>query len=139
MKDRKLIIAILLLGAGAFSIFRGIAAPPSGKHAARRREAVAAKASPGPLPGIETRIKRRAARTKYSGWRRSPFVPKGSRAGSSFGLSGIVWDKKKPKAMIGDAIVNKGDKTGSYTVVDIKKDSVVLNDGTKDIELKLQE
>ena len=40
--------------------------------------------------------------------------------------------------MIGDAIVRKGDKVGSNTVVDVQKDKVILNDGAKNFELKLE-
>ena len=57
---------------------------------------------------------------------------------SSLSLNGIIWDKKNPKAMLGDAFVKKGDTVGGNKVVDIKKDRVILNDGSKDFELNLE-
>lgn len=83
--------------------------------------------------------KRRAVRSKYAAWKRSPFVPTGTPGGepSTISLRGIMWNKTNPKAMFGDAIAGKGDKVGNSTVVDIKKDRVIINDGTKDIELRI--
>ena len=53
-------------------------------------------------------------------------------------MNGIIWNKTKPKAMIGDAIVVKGDTIGANKVVDIQPNRVILNDGTKDFELKIE-
>jgi len=50
-----------------------------------------------------------------------------------------MWNKTNPTAMIGDVIVKRGDKLGANTVVEINPDSIILNDGTKDFELKLKE
>ena len=41
--------------------------------------------------------------------------------------------------MIGEAIVAKGGKVEGNTIVDIKPDRVILNDGTKNFELKLEQ
>jgi hypothetical protein len=51
-------------------------------------------------------------------------------------LNAILWDKDRSLAVINHNVVKKGDKAGHYTVIDIKADRVILNDGTKDIELK---
>ena len=40
--------------------------------------------------------------------------------------------------MIGDSIVGKGDKIDGNTVIEVEKEKVILNDGTKDFELKLE-
>jgi len=66
---------------------------------------------------------------------RDPFVYRSikHRASSpslSSGLSAILWDKDQALAVINHKVVKKGDKTGLYTVVDIKPDKVILNDGT---------
>jgi len=71
-------------------------------------------------------------------WLRCPFSGKVySASGKSvkLKLTGILWDEKMPQALISDSIVKKGDSVGNYIVVKINKNSVVLNDGTKDIEL----
>ena len=52
-------------------------------------------------------------------------------------LNGIVWDEENPKAIINGAIIGIGDKLGVNTIVDIKKDRVILNDGAADFELIL--
>ncbi|MDI6758204.1 MAG: hypothetical protein QMD94_00795 [Candidatus Omnitrophota bacterium] len=54
-------------------------------------------------------------------------------------LVGIIWDKKGSLAIINNDIVKIGDKIGAVTVVDIKQDRVILNDGSRNIELILRE
>lgn len=55
-------------------------------------------------------------------------------------LNGIIFNKDMPMAIINNAIAKEGDLVASNTkVVSIKSDSVVLNDGSKNFELKLQE
>lgn len=47
-------------------------------------------------------------------------------------LSGIVWDKNKPKAVINGRIVKVGDVVGGKTVTKIEKDRVIfLKEGRK--------
>ena len=91
--------------------------------------------------GKTIEIKRRAKRIKFASWSRSPFIPKWINGvpSSSLNLKGMMWNEKDPKAMISDAIVVKGDKIGGNTVIEVKKDRVILNDGTKDFEIKLME
>lgn len=52
-------------------------------------------------------------------------------------LSGIVWGKDKPTAIINNSIVRVGDTVSGNVVVRIQRDRVVLNDGNNDFELKL--
>jgi len=55
-------------------------------------------------------------------------------------LNGIIFNKDMPVAIINNAIAKEGDLVASnIKVVSIKSDSVVLNDGSKNFELKLQE
>ncbi|MFA5090843.1 MAG: hypothetical protein WC510_07485 [Candidatus Omnitrophota bacterium] len=72
---------------------------------------------------------------------RDPFAQgkKGQEGASSYSLAltGIIWDEENPLAIINDRIVKTGDKVSLNNVVAIKQESVVLNDGTKDFELKL--
>jgi len=53
-------------------------------------------------------------------------------------LTGILWDKDKPLAIIDGEIVKKGARVGNKTVEDIKKDGVILSDGQILTELKLE-
>lgn len=53
-------------------------------------------------------------------------------------LSGILWDEKNPSAIINGRIVGIGDKVDGNTVVSIKQDSVILNDGISDFILRLE-
>lgn len=87
-------------------------------------------------------VARRAKRTQYRSWKRSPFIPKGVPGAphSKFALNGILASGKELKAMLGDAIVGKGDRVdATTTVVEVRKDRIILNDGTKDYELKLEQ
>lgn len=75
-------------------------------------------------------------------WSRDPFYGRVySAAGEGLiglQLQGILWDEKKPHALISEEIVSEGDSVGNNIVIKINKDSVLLNDGTKDLELKLE-
>ena len=52
-------------------------------------------------------------------------------------LDGIAWDRKSPRAVVNDRIVAVGDEVGGSTVVEIRKDRVILNNGAADFELRL--
>jgi hypothetical protein len=53
-------------------------------------------------------------------------------------LTGILWDKDNPLAIINENIVKIGDDVGKNKVVAIEHDGVILNDGTKDFRLNLE-
>lgn len=125
------VVAILVLSHGITSSPKGRRGPASGESAFYRQEA-------GKAGQITGQIKRRAKKTKFTSWARNPFLPRGSGP-SAAGLTGILWDNRSPKAIIDDSIVGIGDKWGNNTVVDIKQDRVILNDGARDFELKLEQ
>ncbi len=55
-------------------------------------------------------------------------------------LNGIILNAELPMAIINNILVKEGGfVTGTIKVVSIKPDSVILNDGIKDFELKLRE
>lgn len=143
MKNKKVIILIILGVVAIFSLIYGISTPAGGRRSASvsTTPEVTRQSESAQVPDRTMGIKRRAKRTKFVSWSRSPFIPKGVPGTPSSGLNlkGIMWNEKNPKAMIGDAIVEKGNKIGSDTVIEVKKDRVILNDGTKDFELKLKE
>ena len=72
----------------------------------------------------------------YSDWGRNPFAFS-SAVSQDFILGGILWDVNKPAAIISGEVVVKGDSVGSYVVVEVQPDRVILNDGKKDTELRL--
>lgn len=57
---------------------------------------------------------------------------------NTLSLSGILWDTQNPLALINGMTVKVGDKVRNYIITNIEQDKVVLNDGTKDFELKIE-
>jgi hypothetical protein len=84
--------------------------------------------------------------------KRDPFVPLVDKRGrpvevvgggiqfkiSDLYLEGIIWDDVKPMAIINGEVVAPGDKVSGVTVVEIKKDMVILNYQDKEFELKME-
>lgn len=73
-------------------------------------------------------------------WGRDPFVLVETGAvetGATIVLGGIIWDKKRPKAMINNEIYKVGDKIGNTEIVDIKRNSVVIKVDGKTREITL--
>jgi len=62
---------------------------------------------------------------------------KNKSSSNTLSLSGIIWDAQKPLALINGMTVKVGDAVGNYVIVSIEQDKVILNDGAKDFELKL--
>ena len=56
-----------------------------------------------------------------------------------FRLDGISWDEKMPVAIINGEIVQAGSRVGPATVIEIRRDLVILNDGSADFALYLQQ
>ena len=52
-------------------------------------------------------------------------------------LTGILWDKAKPLAIIDGNVVKKGQRVGNKTIVEIKQDRVILSDGQVISEIRL--
>lgn len=60
-------------------------------------------------------------------------------AQSGIELTGILWDKEKPLAVIDGRIVKEGQRVGDKTVIEIKQDRVILSDGDFFSEVKLKQ
>jgi len=75
--------------------------------------------------------------------RRDPFtaapILSANSLQSGVNLTGILWDKDKPLAIIDGEVVKKGERIGPKTVVEIKRDRVILSDGQVFTELKLEQ
>ena len=140
MQNKKIVI-LIALGITAFiSLIHGISSRPKWQKNADNQGMISNKTLGAANPeNIVGQAKRHAKRTQFRSWKRSPFIPKGTAgtAYSKLSLSGILASGRGYKAMIGDSVVGKGDKVAGNTVVEVKADSVILNDGTKDFELKL--
>jgi hypothetical protein len=63
--------------------------------------------------------------------------PKSSRDGLV--LEGILWEDKKPTAIINQTFLNAGDSTGQFSVLKIQEDRVVLKDASGEFELRLKQ
>ena len=69
----------------------------------------------------------------------NPFFPEHSlgaaqSAGQGIGLKGIVWDSKRPYAVIGYQVVVEGDEVDGKKVIKINRNSVELdNNGSREI------
>ena len=138
MRDKKVIVLIVLGIIAVMSIVYGVTAsrPKKGPE----EPAITAGETQQVQSQGAISFQRRAKRSEHTSWKRSPFVASGvSGSSSNLALSGIINSGRGLKAAIGDSIVGKGDTVGNYKVIDIKKDRVILNDGTKDLELKLRE
>lgn len=135
--DKKVIVLIVLSIAAVISLIYGILAQPKGKHVVSQGPAAEYKTDAGQTIRIVPK-RRLAKKTDFKAWGRNPFAPKGSDDASLKPvLNGIMWYEGNPEAMISGDMVHVGDKVGIYTVVEIKKDSVTLNDGTSEVVLTL--
>jgi hypothetical protein len=121
MQDKKVIALIVLTVLAVISLIYGVTASPKSRanSAATAEGQVAIAPAQGAAKSVVS-TGRRARRSQFKAW------------------NGIIWNKVRPKAMIGDAIVVEGDTVGANKVVDIQQDRVILNDGTKDFELKIE-
>ena len=139
-KQNKKVVILVVLSIGAvISLIYGITAPPKTRREVLPATAAVSSGGTALSPGSISPTERRAKRTEFDSWGKDPFSPKEApkAEAAKVKLNGILWDEVNPKAIIGDDIVEIGDKVGSNTVVDIKEDRVTLNDGTSDFELKL--
>ncbi len=74
-------------------------------------------------------------------WGRDPFVPQATLStvvkAVNLTLKGILWDAKVPRAIVNEKTLVKGDTIYGYTLMDIKRRSVILRTGEKNIELQV--
>lgn len=95
-------------------------------------------AAPAPAPGPADE---RLGSSAQAQWGENPFVADRSGAGSSgafppnrgetgFTLSGILWDAESPSAVINNQVVGVGERLDRWQVTEIRKDRVVLSDGS---------
>ncbi|MFH0762303.1 MAG: hypothetical protein V1925_00205 [Candidatus Omnitrophota bacterium] len=123
---------------------RSAAKPGAGAAPAAAGKIPKKKASPAAMP-VKPHYQLQEEESRNLELTRNPFAAAAgvkaddtsSVQADQIALSGILWDKDKPLAIINNKVVKTGDKAGGCRVVEIKEESVVLNDGARDFELKL--
>lgn len=140
MQNKKLFILVILAIIAAFSLLHGILSPSKTRQELLTKGEVIQQKEISTTENAIVWANRRAKKSSYPSWGRDPFSPQAQPIRVSAGpiLNGIMWDKEKPLAIINDIIVKVGDRIGLNLVVDIKQDKVILNDGTRDFELRLE-
>lgn len=130
--DKKLLLLIGLGGLAVLSLVYGVVTPSKARRGASETSTPVSSTSKIRMP-LEREIKR----SSHPSWGRNPFSQPGAEVLKRPTLSGIAWDEKSPSAIINDQIVGVGDQIGGSTVVAIRPNSVVLNDGEHDFELSV--
>src|SRR3989338_8946552 len=102
MKDKKIIMLIVLGAAAIISLLYGITSSPRSRRAPVNVLEVGQP--PKAVPAASAAVKRRAIRTKFKAWKRSPFCAVSKSSPTNLALNGIIGGRV-PKAMIGDALV----------------------------------
>ena len=142
MQNKKITVLLVLVILAAISLIYGIATPTKRKNNVRLKQETI---QPHRLVSSTVEVRsteRNAAKTEFASWGRNPFVPKGSPGkpgGPKLTVDGIMWREKNPKAIINNALVGVGDTISGSTVVDIKKDRVIFNDGTEYFEVRMSQ
>jgi len=136
--DKKIIALIIVSIIAVIALIYGIITPSKIKRAAmaesEKTKQIKQKeefSQTGPF------LSRKALKSSYKQWGRSPFSLSAATGPHGLKLDGILWDKKAPRAVINDVIVGAGDKIGNIIIREIRQDRVILNDGNGDFELKL--
>lgn len=139
MQNKKLITLVVLVVLAIFSLIYGIVTPSRARRQAGAAPSAVSQNETAQSPLKPASTARPYKRTAYTAWGRNPFLFKATpAAGSSHILSGILWDERGPRAIIGNRIVSVGDNVAGSEVVSIKEDRVILHDGEKNLELKLK-
>ena len=142
MKDKKVVTLMVLAVLALLSLAYGLSAPVKGRGRVTGNKGIDRRNSSLEVSFDKNvaSVKRDAKRTAYETWPRNPFSFRqpAMKDNSKFVLNGILWDNERPQAIINNDIINLGDEIGGFKVITINEDSVVLNDGGNDIELKLR-
>ena len=133
------ILAVILIFA-----FVNAARKLHSRNAAKLKIVDLANQSPGPADKIDSRnlYNLLEQESKSIELKRDPFtgalIMSEKSVQSGLALTGILWDKAKPLAIIDGDVVKKGDRLGNKVVVDIKRDRVILSDGQGFFEIKIE-
>lgn len=133
LSAQRVILAVLAL-ISVFIWYNGL------KSFSRKKSGGSALSEYSGVPVVRAKIARKK-RSAYKDWGRNPFVAglETVSSHSALALGGIVYDKKDSYVIINDQLLHVGDQVNGNKVIDIGQDRVILNNGSKDIELKLEQ
>ncbi len=161
-KNKKLIIALPILLLVSSSIWINLfksSKPSSAKSQQLDIETLLDKNLTLRLAAQLKEPERQAVKSRFANWSRNPFdlvkkekPPQDAAAVTEepkavipdnppdqLNLSGIFWNQDKSTALINNEVVKVGSQMESYTIVDIKKDTVIVTNGRRAFELKMGE
>ena len=134
MQNKKLVVLILLV------IICVLIWIPREK----RKKWIASKGALSSAQESKSTVRPGAAKRKRSefvGWGVNPFIwnrGQHSDAVVDLTLSGIIWDRHFPYAIINNMVVHEQDTVGGKTVKRIERDKVIITDGFQDFTLTLE-
>lgn len=138
MQDKRLIALIVLGIMAVLSLIYGILAPSKARRARSSHSTSTAESYVSSIAGkIPLPKTRHAPKTTYESSERNPFTLQEGLSDKLLALNGIAWDKEAPQAIINDRILTVGDQIKGCEVVAIQPNSVTLNDGSQNFELRL--
>ena len=140
MEKKKIILAALII-ISLFVWLPGLRVHPLGRPALPAGRSGNKLEKNSQALNLADSLERPRKRTAYKGWGRDPFTISRVSAPAAPGLQlgGIVYDIKDSYALINDEVLHTGDEVSGNKVIEIKQDRVILNDGIKDFELKLEQ
>ncbi len=133
--DRKKMEIIITTALGIVFVFVSINVFSVIKNA-RFKRPLTAKAGAKALAAVSAqelpidKLTRIGSKADSIEWRRNPFIRGrglGLSGAGTLNLTGIMWDRNNPQAIIGDEVVKEGDVIGKYKIIKINEDSVVIS------------
>jgi len=129
-----LIIALIFVSISSYKKIKGVISRTvvTGQNV---EQAKVASASP-----VAATISKQAEGKLFKDWGRDPFsgvIYSVQGKDITLKFTGVLWDDNNPQALINGKIVGNNSTVGKYRVIKINRDSVILNDGVKDLEMHL--
>jgi hypothetical protein len=88
--------------------------------------------------GIQNSFMALEEEAKKLSLKRDPFAASMDESTGELYLNGIAWDEQIPRAIINNEILEVGGQIQGSTIIEIKEDRVILNNGKDNMELKLK-
>jgi hypothetical protein len=87
----------------------------------------------------QTALTQHSRMSPFDLWGRDPFYVSAEQTtpAEEWPVKGIFWREVDPSALIGEDVIEVGDKLGNYVVTNITPDAVVISDGRKVIKLQV--
>ncbi|PIQ88626.1 MAG: hypothetical protein COV72_07385 [Candidatus Omnitrophica bacterium CG11_big_fil_rev_8_21_14_0_20_42_13] len=137
MRDKKLVLLIILIVAAVASLIYGIATPPKTSYRELPEGKIIVEGQKSVLPENIIPKRRTGKKTIFSSWGRSPFTKKDIMPDAASGelvLNGIIWDDKAPLAIINDQAAGEGQDVAGARIKSILPDKVVVErEGRREI------